>query len=101
MSKWYTFGLHYVIAVIIGKFDYIDRVMRAFAMLKTQSMEEIYFRMKVAQQTQSKSYPYETAMVVLILIPWHILDRLLQLSSFRKCDKLKDENPQDEVSYTN
>jgi hypothetical protein len=81
-------------------FKHMDGMMGAFAKMKTQRREDLFFTVKLARQKLSKYYAKVTPMTGMLLISAHILDSFRKLQSFRKCDKVMDINPEDETSYT-
>jgi hypothetical protein len=81
-------------------FGHMDGLMRALAMMKTQSKEDLFFAMKFARQMLSKYYTKVTPRTGLLPISAHSLDRFRELQSFRKWDKGIDIKPEDGTSYT-
>jgi hypothetical protein len=100
MSKRPTATLHHVITVYSDMFEHMDGMMGAFAKMKTQRREDLFFTLKLAWQKLSKYYAKVTPTTGMLLISAHILDSFRKLQSFRKCDKVMDINPEDETSYT-
>ena len=95
----HTVSLHHVITVYNDMFDRMDGIMQALAMKKTQWMEDLYFAMKFAWHTLSKSNADVTPMTSMLLISADILDSFQKLRSFRKWGKAMHEYPEDETSY--
>jgi hypothetical protein len=81
-------------------FDHMDGVMPALAKKKTQWMEDLFFRVKLARKKISKYYAEVTPTTGILLVSANILDHSRNLRSFRKLDKGMDINPEDETSYT-
>jgi hypothetical protein len=78
----------------------MDGLMKALAMKKTQSKEDLFFAMKFARQMLSKYYTEVTPKTGLLPISAHNLHRFRELQSCRKWDKGIDIKPEDETSYT-
>jgi hypothetical protein len=100
MSKRYTVTLDHVMTVCNDMFNHMDGVMQALAKKKTPWKEDLFFAVKLAGQKLSKYYSEVTPTKGMLLISTHILDPFRKLRSFRKWDKGKDINPEDETSYT-
>jgi hypothetical protein len=100
MSMRHTVRMHHVIAVYNDMFDQMDGVQQALAKKKTQSKEDLFFALKLAQQKISKYYAEVTPTMDKILISAHILEPFQKLQSFRKWDKGMDINSDDETCYT-
>jgi len=100
MSKRHTVTLHLCIAVYIDMFDYMDGMMRAWDVKKTQWKEDLFFAVKLARQKLSKYYAEVILTTGMLLISADILNPFRKLRLFRKWHKDLDMNPEDETSYT-
>jgi hypothetical protein len=81
-------------------FDYMDGMMRAHAMLKTQWKEDLYFGMKLAWQKLSRYYTEVTLTTVMFLIAAYISYPFQILRPFRKWKIGTDALPEDDTFYT-
>jgi len=81
-------------------FDDMDGMKQALARQMSPWQEHLYFAVKLARQTLSKSYTQVPPVTGMLLISAHILDPVQKLRSWRKWDKQMDINPEDETSYT-
>jgi len=100
MSKGHSVSLHHVITFHNAMFDHMDGVTQALAKKKSQSMDNLYFVVKVARQTLSIYYAEVAPMTGMLLISAHIHYPFQKLRSFRQCDKVMHINPEDKPSYT-
>ena len=83
MPKRHTVTLHHIITVYNDMFNHMDGVMQALAKKKTQSKEDLFFAVKLAQQKISKYYAEVTPTMGMRLFSAHILDPFQKLRSFR------------------
>ena len=97
ISKWNTVTLHHVITVHNDMFDHMNDVMQAPMMKKTQWKGDVYFAVKFGRQKLSQYYAEVTPTTRMSLILARILDPFRKLRTFRKWEKGKDINPEDET----
>jgi hypothetical protein len=100
MSKRHTLTLHHVFTVSNAMLDHMDGVMRALSKKTKQWKEDLLFALKGVEQKLCKYYSEVTPTTIMIVLSAHILDPFRKLRLFRKWDKGRDINPQDETSYT-
>jgi hypothetical protein len=100
MLKRHTVTLHHVIIVSNNMFDYMDGVMHALAMRKTQWKEDFLFAVRLARQMLPKYNAELTPTTGMLLISAHVLEPFRKLRSYTKWDNGMDINPENETSYT-
>jgi hypothetical protein len=75
----------------------MDGIMRALVRRMTEWKQDLLFVMKFARQKLSKSFFEVTPMASLRLISAHTLNSFPKLRSFRKWEKARDINPDEET----
>jgi hypothetical protein len=88
---------HYDSTVYNDMFDHIDGIIEALVKMMTEWRQDLLFVMKFARQKLSKSFFEVTPTTSLHLISAHTLNSFPKLRSFRKWEKARDINPDEET----
>jgi len=100
MSKMHIVPLHSLITVHNDMCDYMDGIMPAWAKMRTEWKEDLYFAFKIMRQKLCEWYIEVTSTMGMDFISAHILDSFRMLWLFRMWPHGIEKNPPDETFYT-